>query len=244
MLHELSVAQALYAFLIAFFLALFLRWLVQQLSAARPYSPPGIPPLRLSDIDIRYRDVWLPVAYWTCVGERPYQEDRYDAMPCTLPSTLHPENSSSTAPNACLYGVFDGHGGSLASEFCKLNMLQCVVGAIRQRMERLMRNDNGAVDKRLDDALHENNIELNNSDEINSVSKITDVGIEERAIANGMIDAFHQINVQFCSTCRLKCYTMGTTSVVALVTLDKIMVANSKFILLLRFILFFFMPFI
>jgi hypothetical protein len=54
--------------------------------------------------------VVYPVSYWTEKGKRPYQEDRFHITK----SGSHPIS---------LYGVFDGHGGSRASEHCRNNLL-------------------------------------------------------------------------------------------------------------------------
>eukprot|EP01039_Chlorochromonas_danica_P002129 gene2129-2323_t len=56
------------------------------------------------------------VSYWTERGGRPYQEDRFH----TLKGQMGPIEAS-------LYGVFDGHGGDKAAEYCKQNLLQAII---------------------------------------------------------------------------------------------------------------------
>ena len=58
--------------------------------------------------------VKYPVSYWTERGGRPYQEDRFNAM------------KANGDQETSLYGVFDGHGGSLASQHCKQYLLQSI----------------------------------------------------------------------------------------------------------------------
>ncbi len=59
--------------------------------------------------------VKYPVSYWTEKGGRPYQEDRHNQM-----KGLGPSDSS-------LYGVFDGHGGYKAAQYCKEVLLQTII---------------------------------------------------------------------------------------------------------------------
>lgn len=61
-------------------------------------------------VDPFLNDVTYPVSYWTEKGKRPYQEDRFHAM-------------KAQKHESSLYGVFDGHGGSNASQHCRDNML-------------------------------------------------------------------------------------------------------------------------
>jgi serine/threonine protein phosphatase PrpC len=57
--------------------------------------------------------VTYPVSYWTEVGGRPYQEDRFHAM-------------KAERTELSLYGVFDGHGGYKAAQYCKEYLLQSI----------------------------------------------------------------------------------------------------------------------
>lgn len=61
-------------------------------------------------VDTHLNNVRFPVSYWTEKGKRPYQEDRFHVM--------HAATHESS-----LYGVFDGHGGKRAAEFCKTHIL-------------------------------------------------------------------------------------------------------------------------
>ena len=65
-------------------------------------------------VNSHLNDVYYAVSYWTERGGRPYQEDRY-----TMLKGLGHYDSS-------LYGLFDGHGGSKASQYCKDNLLKYV----------------------------------------------------------------------------------------------------------------------
>ena len=60
--------------------------------------------------------VIYPVSYWTEKGKRPYQEDRYHIMKATTKS----------GTILSLYGVFDGHGGYRASQYCKEVLLSSI----------------------------------------------------------------------------------------------------------------------
>jgi protein phosphatase 1L len=64
---------------------------------------------------LHINNVHYPVSYWTEKGGRPYQEDRHD------------EIRGSCSKDCSLYGVFDGHGGMQAAEYCKENMLKTIL---------------------------------------------------------------------------------------------------------------------
>lgn len=64
-------------------------------------------------VDSFLNDVEFPCSYWTEKCKRPYQEDRFHMM-------------KGQKNNSSLYGVFDGHGGSHASQHCKEYMLQSI----------------------------------------------------------------------------------------------------------------------
>jgi hypothetical protein len=66
-------------------------------------------------VDPFINGVKYPVSYWTEKGGRPYQEDR------------HHEIKGSGSPDSSLYGVFDGHGGHRAAQYCKDYLLKCIV---------------------------------------------------------------------------------------------------------------------
>lgn len=59
--------------------------------------------------------VRYPISYWTEKGGRPYQEDRHDAM------------KGPGCDDCSLYGVFDGHGGYRAAQYCRDYMLRSIV---------------------------------------------------------------------------------------------------------------------
>ena len=65
-------------------------------------------------VDPFINGVKYPVSYWTEKGGRPYQEDR------------HEEIKGRGAADSSLYGVFDGHGGHRASQYCKDYLLKCI----------------------------------------------------------------------------------------------------------------------
>ena len=66
-------------------------------------------------VDPHHNGVVYPVSYWSEMGKRNYQED------------AHQEQKGKGFKDSCLYGVFDGHGGYRASQFCKDFLLQYVL---------------------------------------------------------------------------------------------------------------------
>lgn len=66
-------------------------------------------------VDPFVNGVKYAVSYWTERGGRPYQEDR------------HNEIKGHGADDSSLYGVFDGHGGYKAAQYCKEVLLQTIV---------------------------------------------------------------------------------------------------------------------
>ena len=66
-------------------------------------------------VDPHINNVHYGVSYWTERGGRPYQEDR------------HEELKGRGALDSSLYGVFDGHGGDKASQYCKDHLLQHIL---------------------------------------------------------------------------------------------------------------------
>jgi protein phosphatase 1L len=62
-----------------------------------------------------YFAVKYPVSYWSEKGGRPYQEDR------------HQQIRGKGSDDSSLYGVFDGHGGAKASQYCKDFLLQTII---------------------------------------------------------------------------------------------------------------------
>jgi len=65
-------------------------------------------------VDPYLNGIKYPISYWTERGGRPYQEDRFNAM--------HSNNNSEVS----LYGIFDGHGGYKAAQFCNDYLLQTI----------------------------------------------------------------------------------------------------------------------
>ena len=66
-------------------------------------------------VDPYINGVKYPVSYWSEQGGRPYQEDRYQTV------------KGSGAVDSSLYGVFDGHGGYRASQYCREYLLKCII---------------------------------------------------------------------------------------------------------------------
>lgn len=66
-------------------------------------------------VDPFVNGVKYAVSYWTERGGRPYQEDRHNEM------------KGHGADDSSLYGVFDGHGGYKAAQYCKEVLLQTIV---------------------------------------------------------------------------------------------------------------------
>lgn len=67
------------------------------------------------EVDVFLNGVQYAVSYWNEKGGRPYQEDRHFAI------------RGGGYPDSSLYGVFDGHGGFRAAQYCKENLLHYVV---------------------------------------------------------------------------------------------------------------------
>jgi len=70
-------------------------------------------------VDIHKNGVAFRVSYHSEKGGRPYQEDRLEAI--GRPS------SGDRGEIVSVYGVFDGHGGSRASQYCTEKLLQYVL---------------------------------------------------------------------------------------------------------------------
>ena len=66
-------------------------------------------------VDPYINNVHYGVSYWTERGGRPYQEDRHDEL------------KGKGTLDSSLYGVFDGHGGDKASQYCKDYLLQHIL---------------------------------------------------------------------------------------------------------------------
>eukprot|EP01031_Cornospumella_fuschlensis_P040911 gene40911-49901_t len=59
--------------------------------------------------------VTYAVSYWSERGGRQYQEDRFNSMKAPIGTN-----------EASLYGVFDGHGGEKAAEYCRQHLLAAI----------------------------------------------------------------------------------------------------------------------
>jgi len=66
-------------------------------------------------VDPFINGVFYAVSYWSEKGGRPYQEDRHQEI-----KGMGEEDSS-------LYGVYDGHGGFRAAQYCKDHLLNYVL---------------------------------------------------------------------------------------------------------------------
>ena len=66
-------------------------------------------------VDLHHNGVVYPVSYWSDTGKRNYQED------------AHQERQGKGVMDSSLYGVFDGHGGYRASQFCRDFLLNYVI---------------------------------------------------------------------------------------------------------------------
>jgi hypothetical protein len=66
-------------------------------------------------VDLYINNVYYAVSYWSVQGGRPYQEDR------------HHEVKGRGSVDSSLFGIFDGHGGANAAEFCRNHLLQNIV---------------------------------------------------------------------------------------------------------------------
>lgn len=108
-------------------IALLVLWLAVRLIASSMNSLLDFfrePPLKVNPF---INGVEYPVSYWTEKGRRPYQEDRYHCMK-SVSSSLSNSSGGSSKPGRtlCMYGVFDGHGGSKAAQQCKENLLNYI----------------------------------------------------------------------------------------------------------------------
>lgn len=69
-------------------------------------------------INLHLNGVSYPVSYHSERGGRAYQEDRY-----------HAQGASKDGGDTSLFGVYDGHGGAKAAQFCRDNMLDYIASA-------------------------------------------------------------------------------------------------------------------
>lgn len=97
---------------------LLMRVLAMSMTVILKYF--GESPLK---VDPYLNGVKYPVSYWTERGGRPYQEDRYNII------------KAKNFPEASIFGVFDGHGGYRAAQFCKENLLQSIAQDIEKEAD-------------------------------------------------------------------------------------------------------------
>lgn len=76
-------------------------------------------------VDPFVQNVKYAVSYWSDRGGRPYQEDRYSFL-------RHNDKAekSNIKGDISMYGIFDGHGGFKAAEFCKEKLLSRISSQI------------------------------------------------------------------------------------------------------------------
>lgn len=111
---DLSVLKLSSNFEVLFYtIFLLLIWMLLRFFASRISSIVSYFGAQRLKVDPHLNGVTFPVSYWTEKGGRPYQEDRFYMM------KANGEDSS-------LYGVFDGHGGHQAAQYCKDYLLQCI----------------------------------------------------------------------------------------------------------------------
>ena len=91
-----------------------LRWVLKKKVSGDIFN--------IKDVNVNLNGVQYPVSYWTDIGIRKYQEDRFV---CAIPNAntkspkLKQKENCERLLMPCLYGIFDGHGGTIAADFCK-----------------------------------------------------------------------------------------------------------------------------
>ena len=109
MIFSLSVWEIFSCIILLVVLWLVMRYLATYMFSAVHYffdRPVQVNPF--------INGVKYPVSYWTERGGRPYQEDRHEEM------------KGGSAGDSSLYGVYDGHGGYRAAQYCKDYLLKCI----------------------------------------------------------------------------------------------------------------------
>lgn len=145
-------------------------------------------------VDLYLNDVKYACTYWSERGGRPYQEDRYDIQNANSFSS----SSSSNDCNSSMYAVYDGHGGSHASQYCKTNMLKL-------------------IGKKL-------NTTDTNNDKHDSIDSN---GNNKEDVGNTLADCFRKIDEDFESVAKNKSLNDGTTAITAVIHNNFITVANA-----------------
>jgi serine/threonine protein phosphatase PrpC len=77
---------------------------------------------KMMELPLNPNQSHLCASYWAEQNKRPYMEDRFiidgiGSVPFSAPSDNHQSNEQYLEP-ITIYGVFDGHAGSLASHYC------------------------------------------------------------------------------------------------------------------------------
>jgi hypothetical protein len=135
--------------MLLYFFSLLVFWIAAHylLKAAAKFFQGLYEPVQQA-VDLFKNDVEFAVSYWTVQGQRPYQEDRMqqlrvpsrsrgiDAPACTTNSSdLSQSDGAADAGSlskgrgtegGSMYGVFDGHGGHRAAEYCRNFLLHNV----------------------------------------------------------------------------------------------------------------------
>lgn len=143
-------------------------------------------------VDPFLNDVEYPCSYWTDKGKRPYQEDRYHI----LKGQKH---------DSSLYGVFDGHGGSHASQHCREMMLQ----SISNDAEFVQDPQQSLIRTFIRYKLYSHGMQW----------QITDFCPSHRL----------SVDENFSSKARAKYWNDGSTAVVAAIASSKVYVANGRY---------------
>ncbi len=150
-------------------------------------------------VDPFINGVKYPVSYWTEKGGRPYQEDRHHEM-----KGIGPKDSS-------LYGVFDGHGGYKAAQYCKEYLLQSII-----KDSEFEKNPAQAI--------------------FNSFYKWAHLTLSVWLARHSLITSehpffsFRRVDKEFSAKARTQMLTDGTTSIVAIIHDKKIFIGNGTFI--------------
>ena len=108
--------------------------------------------------------------------------------------------------DTCLYGIYDGHGGGLASAFCKANLLKYICESLDRITKESMLNIEIYTETELDIDFNLKNDRLN-----------TEIGIR-------MKESCFRLNVAYCDSAKLSSLQIGSTAVVAM--LYKIPLSN------------------
>ena len=151
-------------------------------------------------------------AAWT-TGRRRYMEDRYIACPVHLHVAARSSSNNGKHRNgrntqekfASLYGVFDGHGGARAADFCRDNMRSLFEEAAMEVGEEYRRS--GCIGDGDDDG-------------------DVDDSSDARVAAVALRRAMETLDTEFMKRAKAENLADGTTAVVALTHGDQVVVGN------------------